>query len=220
MSVPASPGRAPAQTPGMLGVTCDLTAFRSRTTDLIVLVQNAQRTSIPVNFGLTRVLGLETALTLQIGHFLDSQTSATWTQSRNLTADPSVQGNQLPRIPALDLWQATSLHWGDRVRLGHTFSYTDGSYWDATNFYRSAPRPIHGAFLRVQPGAPDAETHRPSLWPSLELGVLNLADHIVQIVPRNPLDQSDPARIVSSITDYAGYPLPGRTWMLTLRWAP
>jgi len=210
----------PGQKPGPVQVAADLTAFWGRTTDLIVLVQNAQRTSIPVNFGLTWVQGVEGALTVQAGELLDSQTSFTWTLSRNLTPDPSVADNQLPRIPALELWQATGLHWGEKIRLGHTFSFTDGNYWDATNFYRSAPRPIHGAFLRIQPDAPGRGQAGRARWPSLELSILNLADRIVQIVPRNPLDPADPARIVQSITDYAGYPLPGRTWMLTLRWVP
>lgn len=189
----------------------DVAHFWSRTEDMIVLVQNAQRTSTPVNFGLTWVQGLEAAATLDLAGWLDSQTALTWTLSRNLTPDPSVADNQLPRIPTVQLSQATSVHWQERLRLGHDFTWTDGSYWDATNFYRSAPRPLHGAFLRVEP--------HPA-WPSLEASVRNLADRIVQVVPRNPLDPDDDARIVEAITDYAGYPLPGRTWMLTLRWSP
>ncbi len=195
---------------GPLNGSLDLAHYWSRTEDLIVMVQNSQRTSVPVNFGLTWVQGLEAALDLQLLDVVDSRSSLSWTISRNLTPDPGVADNQLPRIPQLEVHQATGLHWQERVRLGHTWSYSDGNYWDATNFYRAAPRSLHGAFLRL---APDPA------WPSLELSVLNLADRIVEVVPRNPLDETDDSRIVASITDYVGYPLPGRTWMATLRWA-
>lgn len=196
---------------GIVDGSLDVAHFWSRTEDLIVLVQNSQRTSIPVNFGLAWVQGLEAALDLDVLGRIDSDTSLTWTLSRNLTPDPSVADNQLPRIPEWELWQATGVHWQEWIRLGHTWSYTSGNYWDATNFYRAAPRSIHGAFLRVQP-------HR--AWPSLELSVLNLTDRIVQVVPRNPLDETDDAWIVDAITDYSGYPLAGRTWLVTVRWTP
>ncbi|NOY28433.1 MAG: TonB-dependent receptor, partial [Oligoflexia bacterium] len=197
--------------PTGLLASLDLAHFWSRTQDLIVLLQNSQRTSVPTNFGLTWVQGLEAAASLDLGGWVDSQSTLTWTISRNLSSDPSVADKQLPRIPALEASQSTSLHWKERLRLGHTWTYTDGSYWDATNFYRAAPRPIQGVFLRVQPDP---------RWPSLEASVLNLGDRIVQVVPRNPLDITDDSRVVDPITDYAGYPLPGRTFLLTLRWSP
>ena len=187
----------------------DLAHFWSRTQDLIIPIQNAQRTSIPVNFGLAWTQGLEAAADLDLWGWVDLQSSLTWTLSRNLTPDPSVADNQLPRIPALELSQSTGIHYKERLRLGHTWSYTAGSYWDATNLYRSAPRSLHGAFLRLSP--------RPR-WPSAELSVLNLFNRVVEATPRNPLDPDDPSRIVAPLTDFAGYPLPGRTVLLTVRW--
>ena len=96
---------------------------------------------------------------------------------------------------------------GERVRLGHTFSYTADNYWDATNFFLAAPRSIHGAFLRV--GAPRL---------SLEGSVLNLTNQTVAIMDRNPLSDEDDTPVLQPVTDFIGYPLPGRTWLLTLRW--
>ena len=202
-------GRVVSPDGWLLRGALDVSHFWSRTEDLIVLVQNAQRTSIPVNFGLTWVQGLEAGLALDLGSWVSSQSSLTWSLSRNLTADPSVSGNPLPRVPALELWQSTSVG-NDLVRVGHTWSYTDGNYWDATGWYRAAPRSLHGAFLRVQPG---------EAWPSAELSVLNLADHTTEVVPRDPLNADDGARRIDAITDFAGYPLPGRTFLFTLRWS-
>jgi hypothetical protein len=51
----------------------------------------------------------------------------------------------------------------------------------------------------------------------MEFGITNVADSIAEVVHANPLDaQSE--RIVQSITDFAGYPLPGRTFTVGLRW--
>lgn len=202
-------GRLEADTP-QVAAALDVTHFWTRTEDLIVLVQNAQQVSVPENLGLTWVQGLEAGLELAAFDALDSSTSLTWSLSRNLTPDPSVANNQLPRVPVIELWQATSVHVEDRIRVGHTFSHTAGNYWDATNWYLAAPRSLHGAFVRVQP------------WqsaPSAELSVLNLTNRIAEVVVRDPLNPDDGAYRLDPITDFVGYPLAGRTFVFTLRWS-
>lgn len=183
--------------------------FWNAVDDLIVMVQNAQRTSVPVNLERGWIQGLEAALTLQ-APWLEAQSNLTRTTSVNLSSREQFANNQLPRVPTWQLFQRTAAVWRDTVRLGHTWSHTDGNYWDRTNYYRAAPRSFHGAFLRVSPGGP---------WPSLEVDGLNLTDRIAEVVPRNPLDPDDPARVVQPTTDFVGYPLPGRTVLVTLRWA-
>ncbi len=187
----------------------ELAAFVSRAEDLIVYVQNSTRTLVPTNLEATEVRGVEVAAVLSILEVLDSRTAVTWTHSAIHTPDDSVEGNQVPGVPVWEITQATSAHWGERVRVGHTWSYAAGNYWDATNWYLSPPRSIHNAFLRVRPTP---------AWPALALDVLNLTDTLVEIVPRNPLDETDPNRIVQGVTDFVGYPLPGRTFLLSLTW--
>ncbi len=188
----------------------DLTVFENRSEDLIVVVQNAQGTGVPVNLSRAWVRGVEGSAQLSVGP-VDSQSNATRTLSRDLSSRPQYANNQLPRIPLWEVSQATSVSLEDRVRVGHTVSYTASNYWDRTNFYLAAPRTLHGLFARVRPL--DAGPH-------IEVGVRNLLDRTVEVVPRNPLDPGDDARIVQPITDFTGYPLPGRTWMATLRWSP
>jgi hypothetical protein len=50
------------------------------------------------------------------------------------------------------------------------------------------------------------------------IDVLNLTDRFVQVVPRDSLNPDDDAVVVDPITDFVGYPLPGRTVLATLRW--
>lgn len=187
----------------------DAAAFWLVSEDRIVWVQNSQRSFTPVNFGSTWVQGMEGALNLSALDMVDSETNVTWQLSRNLTEGSSFANNELPRTPPLAVWQSTSVHWQERLRIGHTFSYTAPNYWDAGNLYQSAPRTLHGIFLRSRPTPK---------WPSLELNVLNLEDRITEVVPRNPADPTDPSRAVSAITDFSGYPLPGRTLMFSARW--
>ncbi len=187
----------------------DVSHFWNHTRDLIVWVQNGQRVLVPLNLEDAWIQGLEVALTLDGWGLIETQTNLTRNVSVNLSTDPNYANNQLPRIPTWEIYHRTGLYRGEWIRLGHTFSYTDGNYWDRTNWYLATPRPIHGAFLRVQPG-PRA--------PSLEVEARNLIDRIAEVVPRNPLDPEDDAMVVQSITDFVGYPLPGRTVLVTLRW--
>ncbi len=202
-------GEAPRTWPVRL--TVDAGAFWLASEDRIVWVQNSQQSFTPVNFGETRVQGVEAALELQAFNLVDSDTSVTWQQSRNLSTDSAYAQNELPRTPPLTISEAVSVHWEERVRVGYSLSYTAANFWDAANLYRSAHRTLHGAFVRAQPTPK---------WPSLELSVLNLTDTLTEVVPRNPADPDDASRAVSAITDFAGYPLPGRTLLLTVRWQP
>lgn len=184
--------------------------YANRMSDQIVFVQNAQRTQVPVNLENTRARGVEAAVILRWWGWLETRSNLTRNWSENLSSDPAEAGNQLPRTPNWEVYQGTAFVRGDWLRVGHSYSYTDGNYWDRTNYYRAAPRHFHGLFARVQPG-PKA--------PSVELSVMNLLDRTVQVVPRNPLDPTGADLVVQPITDFVGYPLPGRTVLFTLRWA-
>jgi vitamin B12 transporter len=198
---------------GDLGsVQADLGHFWAVAQDRIVWVQNSQRTMIPVNFGQTWVQGLEGSMSVAAAYGLGSETSLSYTQSRNLESNPAVANKQLPGVPTWSLWQElSSASFTDRLRLAVDLSHTDGNYWDATNWYRSAPRSLLGASVQLQPGA---------RWPRLEAGVSNLLDVQVQVVDQNPLQPQHSARVVQATTDFAGHPLPGRVWTIGLRWDP
>lgn len=196
---------------GAMAFDADLSVFWSRSHDLITWVQTGQRVMVPINIGEARARGIEAAGNARLGPFEDSL-SLTLTDAADLRDDPLYQGNQLPRVPRLELSQSLSLAWARGLpgRLGYQFSFTDGNYWDATNWYRAAPRAIHGAFASVAP-APG--------W-TLAFDALNLTNHITEVVPRDPLHPDDGEAVVSAITDFSDYPLPGRTLLLTVRWSP
>jgi len=205
--------RAELASDGALAGSAELTGFATRTRDLIAYVQTGQRVLVPINLGDTRVGGLEGALDWSLGDWLESRTALTWTSSKNLSKDPEYAGKQLPRVPEWDLSQSTALVWEGRLsaRLGHSFTYVDDDYLDAVNVERAAPRAVHGAWLRLG---------YPATGLSLELDALNLANRRAEVVARNPVNPSDPSRALVAITDLSGYPLPGRSFLLSLRWSP
>lgn len=192
--------------PKWFAFTTDLSWFSSETQNQIVLLQNSQRTSIPTNLGEAYTAGLESGWGMTFGDLVDSQSSLTWNLSENRTPQDDVFGRQIPRIPALEFHQSTSLH-HNWLRMGHTFDYMAGNYWDAPNILQTPPRAIHGAFVRL--GG--------TQW-SAEASVLNLTDQTVAIVDRNPLSDRDNTPSLQPITDFIGFPLPGRTWLMTVRW--
>jgi outer membrane receptor protein involved in Fe transport len=183
--------------------------FQNRSENKIMLIQNSQRTSVPLNFGRAHVSGVELALGFSAMGWLESQSNCTWSQSENLTDRTDAKGKQLPRVPVWDLVQNTALILGDAFRLGHSYSFTAGNYWDVGNVFLAPPRSLHGAFVRFHSG--DF---------SLEASVLNLRDINESLMDRNPFSEEDNTLINQPVTDFIGYPLPGRTWLFSLQWQP
>lgn len=194
----------------VLDVSLDLAYARNRAHDLIVFVQNSQFTQTPINVGEASVQSTEAALEADLLDVLRSSSNVTWTVSRNLVDDPAYVGNELPRLPPIELAQRTSLRWDGRVEFAHTWSYAAATWADTTNVYRSAPRSLHGASLAVTPVVG---------LPTVRAEVLNLLDVRGMAVDRNPLSGDD-ALVVKPLTDFSGYPLPGRTVLVSLTWSP
>ena len=127
--------------------------------------------------------------------------------AQNLTERSDIDGKRLPGLPVWDAQQATSLVWGERLRVGHTYTYAAGMFRDATNFFLDPPRALHGVFARWTAG---------SLM--VEAGVRNVTDRRTAWVDRNPLSLRDDVEVPQPVTDYMGYPLPGRAWRVAVRW--
>ncbi len=185
---------------------CDVTSFGSYATDLIVWAQTGQRTFEARNLGNARILGTEAAGGWTHG-LIDLNASATRMWSTNLSSEPAYAGNALPRTPAWDLSGTASITPGP-WRLTYTFSSTAGNYWDATNWYATPARVLHGAAVRYE-------------LPSdvvIGLDLLDLGDRIVADVPANPLDPGSPS-VPAAVSDFSGFPLAGRTVMFSVRWS-
>lgn len=207
--------RAEAPWEGLVSGSVDVAYAARHVNDLIAWVQNSQYTSVAVNVGEASVRSTEGALTVSVGGWATSRTNVTWTVARNLLEDPAYAGKALPGQPDVELNQETSLRvpadapvpW--RVGLSHTWSYTGLTYTDTANVGFTAPRDLHAFALDVTPVVG---------LPTLRAELLNAFDVRGTAVDRNPLSTADDTRIVRPLTDFSGYPLPGRTVMFAVTW--
>jgi iron complex outermembrane receptor protein len=184
-------------------------------TDRIAWVQNSQRTTRAVNLDHARIRAAEVGLEVESGHWLASRTALTHTRAVNLSEDPAYAGNDLPRLPAWDVQQLTTLRVpvraGWTASLGHAWSLTTATWLEAANLERTAPRSLHALAARVDP---------PATGVSVSLDVRNALDTHAALVDRNPLSDRDDTPVPQGLTDFAGYPLPGRTVLVSLAWTP
>lgn len=188
----------------------ELVGYSRWVRDLVVYVQNAQRTMVPQSFGRARILGLEAALALKLGGVVESRTSLTLQDPRNRTDDPAVHGRLLPSTPRVQLDQQTTIRYGERLEVGHRLHHLGATFFDATNWLISAPRWLHSVHVRLTPWA---------VGPSFELAVLNLTNVRTHEVDIDPL-QPAAGTMTTAVTDLVGYPLPGRTVMGSIVWRP
>ncbi len=205
---------------GPLTVGADAGYARQRVHDLITYVPNSQQTEHAVNLGEAYLRTLEGALQLGLDGTVGgvhlgvaSSSTATHLLTRNLDTNPTYSNNQLPNTAPLDVSQATTLtlaaNYPHRLVLSHIWSYTGATFLDEANLMPSSPRDLHAVTASVRVARD---------FPTVEAAVHNLFDVRGMAVDRNPLDPADDTLVVKPLTDFVGYPLPGRTVMVTVRW--
>lgn len=175
--------------------------------DDIILIQNAQKQSIPINFSRTNTQGLELAILWNPQEWLNWNISGTFTHSENKSTLESLAGNQLPNVPKWMLQNHLQLQDGP-ISLTYNTFYVAGNPWDATNIYWSPQRFIHNAHLHIRP---------PNPWPTVSLELRNIANTITEQAPIDPL-QPELGIQTQAVSDFIGYPIAGRVWMCTLSW--
>jgi hypothetical protein len=123
-----------------------------------------------------------------------------------------VGGKQLPFRPQHDgyvrfdlsevLWKGLSL-WVDAT-------FTSSNALDAANLRRAPPRRLYGAGMKL------------AFWYRLFLGidVRNFTDQRVEQEHLSSPPRPGLTHVPHAISDFAGYPLPGRAFYVTLEWEP
>lgn len=166
--------------------------FRSDRGNLIVFLENSQRTVKAWNLESARVEGVEFSFVRRRDRGLSVAASYTREDARNTGPSPVYHGKRLPYCPEHSLFVGTSFAAGPLL-LAHEFHYESASWLDRANLpeNRIAPRRIHSLLARLELGAGGA---------ALSVEVANLTD--------------------AAIIDVEGYPLPGRSWHVGLEIVP
>lgn len=166
----------------------ELVLFWADREDLIVFLQNSQRTVKAFNLDAATVQGAEVTVHRTWPYGIGLSASYTFQDARNEGPSPIYEGKRLPYEPRHDLFVRTQWERG-RLALWHEYHHQGEAYRDRANLEEnlSPASDVHNAGLRVDI-VPDEL--------SISLEVRNLTDE--------------------RIVDVEGYPLPGRTFYATL----
>jgi len=186
--------------------------FAHRAHDTIAFITTAGGfVSRARNIGDTQAWGAELVTSARYARMLSVTASYTRLVTEQLAGDPSVNGKPLPRAPGHALHARAELA---RRVLDHLASVWGDAAWQATSFLdptnlgRVPGRVLVGAGARVEIAG----------GVSAELSVANLADARIVHLPLDPPPSPSFTETTTALTDVAGFPLPGRSFYLTLDW--
>lgn len=183
--------------PGAGAFEARLALFDAKTDDKIIFLQNSQRTSKAVNIGAARTRGLECELAVHDDGGRRLSGNLTWQDARDRSGLPAWDGKRLPFLPPVEarVYGATSC---GRFEPWLELTYQSGNPRDRadTELDRAPARARLGAGVSRLVPAPWLGAKA-----TMRLGatVENLTDN--------------------DVYDVEGFPLPGRTWRLTVAFA-
>jgi iron complex outermembrane receptor protein len=190
----------------------EVAGFAARPRDAIVYVPTAGLTAVPRNLGRARILGVETAVSARFGATATISANYTLLDTRQRSEVPSYDGRRLPQRPRHQLYARVDTA---RRLAGRLFvlwtdaSLTAGNYLDPGNVAPVPARQLLGAGIKLEPVA------------GLLVGVdcANLTDQRIETIPLDPPPRPDLTEVPRAISDFFGYPLPGRAFYLRAEWA-
>jgi vitamin B12 transporter len=176
--------------------------------DAIGWLQNTQRTVVAVNFGRTNTIGADLGGAASHRDRYGARASLSLQRARQTTDDPTRRGRPVPFVAPARAWGRAWVAPHAAIRVGLDVDAAAAIPVDPHGVARQPPRALLGGHTAVRPGGP---------W-TLSVDVRNALGARSGLVPRDPLGP-DPARVAAPLTDFVGYPLPGRTVWLAVGYA-
>jgi iron complex outermembrane receptor protein len=182
----------------------EIAGFASAVRDLVVWVQNSQSTVRAENVGSAEIAGMEASGRVLLGDFVSIEANYTWLHAINRTDAPYLDGRRLPGRPVHELWARVELSdsfGAFAARISADVAYSGLTYLDQANLKDAG---LGTALM------------------GLAIGVTRIPERLeLTLEARNLLDTisvEDRRGRQRPISDFEGYPLPGRTLIATLRW--
>ncbi|MFT5233742.1 MAG: outer membrane cobalamin receptor [Candidatus Krumholzibacteriia bacterium] len=172
-----------------------LAAFYAETDDKIIFVQNSQRTSKARNLGRSDARGVEVEVTALLPAALLLSGNVTLQSVKDRSDDPIYNGLQLPFLPDIEAHARLAGNvsdWRPWLEVAHM----------SANYRDRANTELDKAPARTLLNVGLAHDWYPD-WLGLA-GVLSLAGEVVNLTD-------------NAVYDVEGFPLPGRTWHLSLQ---
>jgi iron complex outermembrane receptor protein len=191
----------------------ELSGFGAAAHDTIAFSTSSGLVSRAQNLGDSFTYGAELSGSARLGRAVTFSGNYTFLDSRQGTGPWFVSGKSVPFRPQHEAYWRVDLAtavWERVVVLWTDVSFTSGNYLDAANLRRAPPRRFLGAGIKFE------------LWSGFLLGVeaRNLADQRVELEQLSSPPRPELTRVPRAVSDFAGYPLPGRALYVTLEWEP
>jgi iron complex outermembrane receptor protein len=195
---------------GVDRILVEAAGFYAAPDDAIAYV-SAGLVARPLNLGPARVRGAELSVTGRAGGAVTLTGNYTLVDAVQRSTQASANGKQLPGRPRHELYARADVagKLGDRLWvLWSDLAWTAGSFLDQANLAAVPARTLVGAGAKLQ------------LTSTLLAGVTirNLADARIEQIALDPAPRPDLTSVPRAISDYGGYPLPGRAFYLSLEW--
>jgi vitamin B12 transporter len=185
--------------------------FAHRAHDTIALITSAGFVARAANIGDTQAYGAELVASARYAQTVSVTASYTRLVTEQLAGDPSVNGKPVPREPGHALYARVD---AARRVLGHAAELWLDASWQSTSALDPAGlgevpgRVLVGAGARVELAGRLGAA----------LTVANLTDLRVVYLPLDPPPSPSLTESPTALTDVARFPLPGRSFDLTLDW--
>ena len=181
--------------------------FANRAHDTIALVTYAGYVTKAANIGDTQGYGAELIASARLEQTLSVTASYTRLVTEQVSSDVSVDGKPVPRRPGHVLYTRADV---ERELLHRSMSvwidaaYQSESFLDPASLGRTPHRLLVGTGARVEV--------IPQL--GISLAVANAGDRRIAYLPLDPGAKPSP----TPLTDVSGFPLPGRSFYVSVDW--
>ena len=165
------------------------------------------------DLGDATISGVETGAAVRLARVVTLSGNYTWLATRQDSPIVSYDSKPLPSRPRHQIFgrvDVIGLVRGRRVAAWADALWASGNVLDRAGLNRVPGRELVGAGLSL------------ALTPGLQVGVeaKNLTDHRVGTVINDPPPAPHLAETPAAVSDYFGYPLPGRAFYVTAEWQP
>jgi iron complex outermembrane receptor protein len=186
--------------------------FASAPRDAIAFQPSAGRVAVARNLGDADLRGAEAVASVRLWRRATLTANYTLVDSRQDSPMPSFDGKRLPLRPRHEAYARLDVAERIAGRLAVVWSeltHASGNFLDAANMNEVPARRLFGAGVKVQAAG--------GLLVAVE--ARNLTDERVETVALDPPPRPDLADVPRAVSDVLGYPLPGRSYYLTVDWS-
>ncbi len=204
---------APAKALGRVDrILVEASAFGTRAHDTIAFESSVGFIARALNVENSQSYGGELVASARIARTLSLTANYTRLVTQQITDEVSFANKAIPRQPGHAVYARADVVrrvLGRNASLWLDASFQSETYLDKANLGRVPARLLAGTGARVELAGGLAAS----------LAVENLTDVRVQYTPLDPAPRPDLTETPSPLADFGGFPLPGRTFYVSLDWS-